>query len=79
MKCLGTILAFLAIVFFSSKDLAYTFSTGAPAANTASPGDGGATCNTAYCHSGTSAQSGENIAISLLEPLGPGPTEFQLK
>lgn len=69
MKYLGTILALLAIVFFSSKDLAYTYSTGAPAANTASPGDGGATCNTAYCHSGPSAQSGENIAISLLQSL----------
>ncbi|GIR12053.1 MAG: hypothetical protein CM15mP23_06280 [Cryomorphaceae bacterium] len=46
MKYLGTILALLAIVYLSSKDLAYTFSTGAPAANTASPGDEGATCNT---------------------------------
>ena len=72
MKYLGTILALLAIFFFSSKDLAYTFSTGAPAANTASPGDGGATCNTAYCHSGPSAQSGENIAISLLQSLDQG-------
>lgn len=72
MKYLGTILALLAIVYFSSKDLAYTFSTGAPAANTASPGDEGATCNTAYCHSGPSAQSGENIAISVLQSLGQG-------
>ena len=46
MKYLGTIFALLAIVFFSSKDVAHTFSTGAPAVNTASPGDGGATCNT---------------------------------
>ena len=79
MKYLGTIFALLAIVYFSTKDVAHTFSTGAPAANTASPGDGGATCNTAYCHSGPSAQSGENIAISVLQPLDQGPTEFQLK
>ena len=57
MKYLGTIFALLAIVYFSSEDLAHTSSTGAPAANTASLGDVGATCNTAYCHSGPSAQS----------------------
>ncbi len=72
MKYLGTILALLAIVYFSSKDLAYTYSTGAPAANTASPGDGGATCNSTYCHSGPSAQSGENIDISVLQSLDQG-------
>jgi len=69
MKYIGTILVLLAIVYFSSKDLAFTYSTGAPAANTASPGDGGATCNSTYCHSGPSAQSGENIDISVLQPL----------
>ena len=79
MKYLGTIFALLAIVYFSTKDEAHTFSTGAPAANTASPGDGGATCNTAYCHSGPSAQSGENIAISLLEPLGPGSYRISIE
>ena len=79
MKYLGTILALLAIVYFSSKDLAYTFSTGAPAANTASPGDGGATCNTAYCHSGPSAQSGENIDISVLQPLDQGSYRISIE
>lgn len=72
MKYLGTTLALLAIVYFSSKDSAHTFSTGAPAANTASPGDGGVTCNNTYCHSGPSAQSGENIAISVLQSLDQG-------
>ena len=79
MKYLGTIFALLAIVYFSTKDVAHTFSTGAPVANTASPGDGGATCNTAYCHSGPSAQSGENIAISVLQPLGPGPYRISIE
>ena len=79
MKYLGTILALLATGYFSFKDLAHTYSTGAPAANTDSPGDGGATCNTLYCHSGPSAQSGEKIDISVLQPLDQIPTEFQLK
>ena len=79
MKYLGTIFALLAIVYFSSEDLAYTSSTGAPAANTASLGDGGASCNTAYCHSGPSAQSGENIAISVLQPLGQGPARISIE
>ena len=65
MKYLGTIFAMLSIVFFISKETAHTSSTGAPAAKTGSPGDGGATCNTAYCHSGPLAQSGENISISV--------------
>ena len=78
MKHLGTIFALLSIFYFGSKDLAHTFSTGAPAANTASPGDGGATCNTVYCHSGPSAQSGENIAISVLQPLDQGPYRISI-
>ena len=79
MKYLGTIFALLGIVYFSSKDVAHTSSTGAPAVNTASPGDGGATCNTAYCHSGPSAQSGENIAISVLQPLDQGPYRISIE
>ena len=79
MKYLGTIFALLAIVYFSSEDVAHTSSTGAPAANTASLGDGGVTCNTAYCHSGPSAQSGENIAISVLQPLGQGPARISIE
>ena len=65
MKKYFTIILLLLIVLFTSKETAHTSSTGAPAAKTASPGDGGATCNTAYCHSGPSAQSGENISISV--------------
>ena len=79
MKYLRTIFALLAIVYFSSKDLAHTSSTGAPAVNTGSPGDGGATCNTAYCHSGPAAQSGENIAISLLQPLDQGAYRISIE
>ena len=73
MKYLGTIFALLAIVYFSPKDKAHTYSTGAPAANTASPGDEGATCNSTYCHSGPAGQSGENISVSTMQPLGQGP------
>ena len=79
MKYLGTILALLSIVFFSSIDIAHTYSTGAPAANTASPGDGGATCNTPYCHSGSSAQSGEKIDISVLQPLDQGSYRISIE
>ena len=79
MKYLGTIFALFAIVYFSSKDLVYTSSTGAPAFNTGSPGDGGATCNTAYCHSGPAAQSGENIAISVLQPLDQGAYRISIE
>jgi len=79
MKYLGTIFALLAIVYFSSIDKAHTLSTGAPAANTASPGDGGATCNSAYCHSGPAAQSGENIAVSVMRPLDQGPYRISIE
>ena len=79
MKYLGIIFALLAIVYFSSKDVAHTSSTGAPAANTASPGDDGATCNTTYCHSGPAAGSGENIAISVLQPLDQGPFRISIE
>lgn len=79
MKYLGAIFALFAIVFLSTKDNAFTYSTGAPAANTASPGDGGATCNTTYCHSGPAAGSGENIAISVLQPLDQGPYRISIE
>ena len=79
MKYLGTIFALLAIVYFSSKDVAHTSSTGAPVANTASPGDDGATCNTAYCHSGPAAGSGENISISVLKPLDQEPYRISIE
>ena len=79
MKYLGTIFALLAIVYFSSIDKAHTLSSGAPAANTASPGDGGATCNSAYCHSGPAAQSGENIAVSVMRPLDQGPYRISIE
>ena len=79
MKYLGAIFALFAIAFLSTKDNAHTFSTGAPAVNTASPGDDGATCNTAYCHSGPAAGSGENIAISVLQPLDQGPYRISIE
>jgi hypothetical protein len=79
MKQLATIFTLFAIAFLSTKDNAHTFSTGAPAANTASPGDDGATCNTAYCHSGPAAGSGENIAISVLKPLDQGPYRISIE
>ncbi|MDG2164500.1 MAG: T9SS type A sorting domain-containing protein [Flavobacteriales bacterium] len=70
MKHLATIFTLLAIVFLSTNDSAYTFSTGAPAGKTGSPGDEGISCNSPYCHSGPAAGSGENIAISVIQPLG---------
>ena len=79
MKHLATIFALFAIAFMSTKDNAHTFSTGAPAANTASPGDDGATCNTANCHSGPAAGSGENIAISVLQPLDQGAYRISIE
>lgn len=79
MKYLGTIFALFAIAFLSTKDNAHTFSTGAPAVNTASPGDDDATCNTADCHSGPAAGSGENIAISVLQPLDPGSYRISIE
>tara|TARA_B100001093_G_scaffold49683_1_gene42204 strand:+ start:44661 stop:45494 length:834 start_codon:yes stop_codon:yes gene_type:complete len=79
MKYLVTIFALFAIAFLSTNDNAQTFSTGAPAFNTASPGDDGATCNTTYCHSGPAAGSGENIAISVIKPLNQGPYRISIE
>ena len=70
MKYFATIFTLLGIVFLSTKDSAYTFSTGAPAGKTGSPGDEGISCNSTYCHSGPGAGSGVNIAISVTQPLG---------
>ena len=70
MKYFATIFTLLVIVFLSTKDSAYTFSSGAPAGKTGSPGDEGISCNSTYCHSGPAAGSGENIAISVIQPLG---------
>ena len=72
MKYFATIFTLLVIVFMSTKDSAYTYSTGAPAGKTGSPGDEGISCNSTYCHSGPAAGSGENIAISVLQPLDQG-------
>ena len=70
MRYFATIFTLLVIVFLSTKDSAYTFSSGAPAGKTGSPGDQGISCNSTYCHSGPAAGSGENIAISVIQPLG---------
>jgi len=69
MKYLATIFTLLVIVFMSTNDSAYTFSTGAPSGKTGSPGDEGISCNSTYCHSGPAAGSGENIVISVTQPL----------
>ena len=79
MKYLGTIFALLAIVYLNTTDKAHTFSTGAPAAKTGSPGDEGSSCNSPYCHSGPAAGSGENIAISILQPLDQGPYRISIE
>ena len=79
MKYFATIFTLLVIVFMSTKESAYTFSTGAPAGKTGSPGDEGISCNSTYCHSGPAAGSGENIAISVLQPLGPGPYRISIE
>ena len=79
MKYFATIFTLLVIVFISTKDSAYTFSTGAPAGKTGSPGDEGISCNSTYCHSGPAAGSGENIAISVLQPLDQGPYRISIE
>lgn len=79
MKYLGTIFALLAIVYLNTTDKAHTFSTGAPAAKTGSPGDEGSSCNSSYCHSGPAAGSGENIAISVQQPLDQGPYRISIE
>ena len=79
MKYFATIFTLLAIVFMSTKESAYTYSTGAPAGKTGSPGDEGSSCNSTYCHSGPVAGSGENIAISVLQPLDQGPYRISIE
>ena len=79
MKYFATIFTLLVIVFMSTKDSAYTFSTGAPAGKTGSPGDEGISCNSTYCHSGPADGSGENIAISVLQPLDQGPYRISIE
>ena len=79
MKYFATIFTLLVIVFMSTKERAYTFSTGAPAGKTGSPGDEGISCNSTYCHSGPAAGSGENIAISVIQPLDQGPYRISIE
>jgi len=79
MKYFAIIFTVLVIVFMSTKESAYTFSTGAPAGKTGSPGDEGISCNSTYCHSGPAAGSGENIAISVLQPLDQGPYRISIE
>lgn len=78
MKHLATIFALLAIVFFSTKDNAYTFSAGGPEGRTGSPGDGDLSC-TSYCHTGPVAGSGENIVVSVTQPLDQGPYRISIE
>ena len=79
MKYSGTIFVLLAIISLNTIDQAHTFSTGAPSAKTGSPGDEESSCNSSYCHSGPAAGSGENIAISVLQPLDQGPYRISIE
>lgn len=72
MKKFVFIIAVLGAVFFSTPDHVYTFSTGAPAGKTGSPGDDGVSCNSTYCHSGPAPVSGEFIDILVTQPLNQG-------
>lgn len=49
------ILGIALAAFLFTENKAHTYASGAPEGNTASPGDGGATCNSGYCHSGPQA------------------------
>lgn len=55
MKRGFTILGIALAAFFFTGNEAHTYATGAPEGNTGSPGDGGTTCNSSYCHSGPQA------------------------
>ena len=79
MKYLVTIFALLTVVYLNTTDKAHSFSTGAPAAKTGSPGDEGSSCNSSYCHSGPAAGSGENIDISVLEPSDQEPYRISIE
>lgn len=79
MKYLTTIFILFVIVFMSIKESAYSYSTGAPPGKTGSPGDEGISCNSTYCHSGPAAGSGENIAISVIQPLDQGPYRISIE
>jgi len=66
MKQLVTILAIALATFLVTDNSAQTYQAGAPAGRTGSPGDGGATCNSAYCHTGPSVTD-QIITISMME------------
>lgn len=66
MKRGFTILGIALAAFLFTDNKAHTNATGAPAGKTGSPGDGGVSCNTAYCHSGPQATD-EHIEINYFE------------
>ena len=66
MKQLFTILGIALTAYLDRQKNAHSYQGGAPAGKTGSPGDGGNTCNTSYCHSGPSATD-QFITISMQE------------
>lgn len=66
MKKTITVLAIASLAMLFTANRAHTYGSGAPAGKTGSPGDGGMSCNSAYCHSGPEATD-ETIVISSYE------------
>ncbi|MFY8020599.1 MAG: choice-of-anchor V domain-containing protein [Bacteroidia bacterium] len=68
---IGTLLAFTVIGLGTLE----SYPTGAPAGRTGSPGDGGATCITSGCHSGTTSDVSNVITTNIpTEGYTPGTT-----
>lgn len=66
MKQLLTIFAIALAAFLVTDNSAHTYQAGAPAGKTGSPGDGGTTCNSSYCHTGPSVTD-QYVTISMIE------------
>lgn len=71
MKRGFTILGIALAAFLFTENKAHTYASGAPEGNTASPGDGGATCNSGYCHSGPQATD-ETLELLVTTSLSVG-------
>jgi hypothetical protein len=69
MKHIFTLLGIASLAFLFTGNVAHTNSSGAPAGKTGSPGDGGSSCNNAYCHGYGSQNSGEYVEIFVVLPL----------
>lgn len=66
MKKTITVLAMTIVAMLFTANRAHTYESGAPAGQTGSPGDGGMSCNSAYCHNGPAATD-EEVLISSSE------------